>query len=152
MLKVADYLIRMRATSRELLSVLLSPTPHPGWTGALTTHWWIPNLSPLCSQNFAINTFSRTLLVHVTPGPASPRVTWESKVTADVSTCANMALSPLPPNKGTGKVLGNCYVPTRPSIPGHSILQGHHHAQPHPCRLLNSAFLGWSGDWGKILE
>lgn len=37
-------------------SVSLSPILHPGWTVAFSAHRWISNLSPLCSQNFPINT------------------------------------------------------------------------------------------------
>lgn len=145
---VADYLIRMRAINRELLSILLSPIPHPGWTGALT----LPGesqTSTLSSQNFAADKVSRTLLIHAMPLPASPRVNWEPQVTL-------LMCPPVPrwlfllshPSKDRASSARKLLCP-HPIPP---ILPGHHHAHPHPYSLLNFSFLGWPWDGGQILK
>lgn len=104
-------------------------------------------LTRLCLQR-------RTLLVHATPWSASRGVTCESHMTQLLCLREPRQLSLLshPTKRGRSARKRLCLpYPDPPSIPGHFILQGHHHAHPHPCRLLNSAFLGGPGDWMQIL-
>lgn len=130
MLMVADYLIRMRVINRELLSILLSPIPHPGES----------QTSTLSSQNFATDKVSRTLLIHAMPLPASPRVNWESQVTLlmwpPVPRWFLLLSHPSEDRESSARKL-LCPHPIPP------ILQGQHHAHPHPYSLLNFSFLGW---------
>lgn len=152
MLKAANYLMRVRAVSRELLC--LSPNPQLWLTGTLTTQWWIPDLSVLYSQNCRWQGQQDLAgLCHSYASNSKNQHRW-------LCWCAHLChdgSSSSPTQQKTGRVLlGNGYFPHMPSFPLHS--RAPHpsrtspSAQPHSCRLLNSSFLGWPGNWGQILK
>lgn len=138
----------MKTMSRELPLVLLC---HPSLIQdgqGLSLPTGESKISPFCDHKTMTATLSRTLLVHATQLPASPSH-WglTDDDAAHMSTHTEMA----PFFSYSMKERKEFYWETTisppqssPSLNSRTLYPSR--ALPHPCRLLNSPFLGWPGD------